>query len=158
MPCALDIIAVSGKVPSWVQSGCEEYLRRLPSTVAVRFIPVPAVKRTRGLTAAVAMRQEGRLLRQAMAERSHLIVLDEKGRRVSSRQMADHMRRWLEDNQRVAFMIGGADGLSDDLAAQAAEVWSLSALTLPHALARLVLTEQLYRSWSLLQGHPYHRG
>jgi 23S rRNA (pseudouridine1915-N3)-methyltransferase len=153
----LTILAVGNRQPDWVRAGCEEYLRRMPREIAVRVVeikPEPGGgKRRAQIQAAEKIR-----IRQALgATRQHLIALDEKGRDLTTRQFADALREWMRTGDDTAILIGGADGLDDELKTEAAELLRLSSLTLPHGLARLLLCEQLYRAASLLKNHPYHR-
>ena len=102
-------------------------------------------------------RSEAQKIRTALRAGQHVIVLDESGKTLSTRQLSGHLRRWIDAGTNVALVIGGADGLDPALRKEAAECWSLSALTLPHGLVRLLVLEQVYRAWSILSNHPYHR-
>lgn len=151
------IVAVAAKAPAWAQAACAEYLKRMPrgfetALETVRPEPRSAGKPLERLLALEAVRIRGRLPRGA-----RLVALDERGRELSSEQFASQLRRWLDDGPPTAFAIGGPDGLDPALRREAALELRLSALTLPHALAQVVLCEQLYRAASLLGGHPYHR-
>jgi 23S rRNA (pseudouridine1915-N3)-methyltransferase len=151
----LSIIAVGQRMPDWVQSGYTEYSKRLPSQFSLKLIEIPAVKR--GGNNARAIEEEGARVLQAITADTRVIVLDERGKSWQTRELSKAMDDWLHDGRDVAFVIGGADGHAESVRQRAERLWSLSALTLPHGMVRVVLAEQLYRAWSLLQGHPYHR-
>lgn len=152
------IVAVGTRMPDWVGAACGEYLKRLSRDLRVDVVEVRAEPRTGSstnretLVSAEAVRIEGAIPRGALQ-----VALDERGRAVTTRELADRLRRWTEGGRDVALLIGGPDGLAEGLRTGADETLSLSKLTLPHALARVVLVEQLYRAMSLLKGHPYHR-
>ena len=125
--------------------------------MALRFREIPAAQRSAGVTAEMVRDREGTRLLKAVPDSAWLIALDEHGTGWSSTELAGEMQNWLARHPQVMFMIGGADGLAESCRQRANSVWSLSPLTLPHALVRVVLAEQLYRAWTLVQGHPYHR-
>ncbi len=149
------VIAVGTRMPEWVQSACADYLKRLsPLKVTLAEIE-PGVRSARA--SARALTREGERLLAALRPGEHVVALDERGREFATRELA----AWLRERQRhgadLAFLIGGADGFAAAVLARADLRWSLSRLTLPHALARVLVTEQLYRAHSILSGHPYHR-
>ena len=145
-------------MPAWVASGVDTYRKRLPPQVKLELIEIsPGQRSARGPVAAAVEKEAEQLLKRA-GRADTIIALDERGAEWSSVELAEEMRGWQERASHVAFLIGGPDGLSDDGCRQHARlVWSLSRLTLPHGLVRVVLAEQLYRAWTILQGHPYHR-
>ena len=143
-------------MPGWVEDGCKEYLKRMPREVAVEIVEIKPDKRASGKNAEQVQEAESKRILEA-AGRDYLIALDEHGQEVTTLQLADRMQKWLGDGRDVALVIGGADGLHQDVKARADWLWSLSKLTLPHAMMRVLLTEQLYRAWSVLNNHPYHR-
>lgn len=151
----LSIIAVGQRMPEWVQAGYAEYSKRLPPQFALKLLEIPAVKR--GGDTRRAIDEEGSRILQAIPVTTRLIALDERGKSWRSRELASEMENWIQDGRDVAFVIGGADGHAEPVRERAERLWSLSALTLPHGMVRVVLAEQLYRAWSLLNGHPYHR-
>jgi len=132
----LSVLAVNARLPGWAEEACAEYVRRMPKGYEV---------------SRVAVKDEKRLL-ASLSKGVHVVVLDERGRDYTTRQFAGLLK------SETAFVIGGPDGLSAQVKAQAALVLRVSSFTLPHALAQVVLLEQLYRAASLLTGHPYHRG
>ena len=153
----LRIVAVGNRLPEWVYAGFAEYARRFPPELPLTLTEVRAEKRAPGLEPAVLMKREGERLLASLAGRETVIALDERGEQISTRQLAEHLQRWREASADATFLIGGADGLDAAVKTRAATQLALSRLTLPHGLARVLLAEQLYRAYSLLQGHPYHR-
>lgn len=149
------LVAVGQRMPGWVNEGFAEYSKRLRARLPLELVEIPAAKR--GGDVARAMAEEGRRLLAATRPQDHVVALDEHGRSRSSVELS----RWLGERQRagsdLVFLVGGADGFVAEVLARANERWSLSALTLPHALVRVVFAEQLYRAVTLLDGHPYHR-
>ncbi|MAY03924.1 MAG: 23S rRNA (pseudouridine(1915)-N(3))-methyltransferase RlmH [Gammaproteobacteria bacterium] len=153
----ISLIAVGSKMPDWVESGIEEYGKRLPAEFSFSIKEVPAAIRSKNSTASLAMEKEAQGIQQAIGKHDYVIALDEVGRDLNTKKLAGELRRLRDDGRDIAFVIGGADGLADSFLQTADARWSLSALTFPHPLVRVILTEQIYRAWSLLQGHPYHR-
>jgi 23S rRNA (pseudouridine1915-N3)-methyltransferase len=153
----LFIAAVGTKMPGWVETGFEEYAKRFPRDCALELIEVRAEPRTTGKTPAAMMELEATRLRQAIPPRTRLVVLDERGEDMTSRKLAERLQKWQDGGDDVAFVIGGPDGLAPAFKQGAHESMRLSSLTLPHAMVRVMLAEALYRAWSLLNNHPYHR-
>lgn len=153
----LTILAVGHKAPGWVQEGFAEYARRMPPEARVDLVEVKPEERGPGRSAERAKVLEGERILAALPQGATLIALDERGRAVTTQGLSVMLAEWMRDGTHPAFVIGGADGLSDAVKARAAKLVSLSALTLPHALVRVVLAEQLYRAWTILARHPYHR-
>jgi 23S rRNA (pseudouridine1915-N3)-methyltransferase len=153
----LHLIAVGNRMPAWVMAGFREYARRLPASWALRLVEITPVDRASGRTVLECMREEAKRIERACPPDAHIVVLDERGKGWDSKQLSQRLQRWSQDERDVAFIIGGADGVDTSLKKQADELWSLSPLTLPHALVRVVVAEQIYRAWSLLNNHPYHR-
>jgi len=153
----LTAFAVGTRMPGWVNEGVTTYQKRLPRHVQLEFREFSPAQRSAGVTAERAIHREGEQLLKALPDGAHLIALDERGRQWSSMDLARQLESWLAVQPEVVFMIGGADGLAAACKDRADSLWSLSALTLPHALVRVVLAEQIYRAWTLVQGHPYHR-
>ena len=152
------IVAVASRLPEWVEAGCREYVARMPRDFAVRRVQVKPESRTQGLPLERLLGNEAKRIADALPEGARTVVMDERGRDLSTLTFSHLLRTWLDEGLPTAFVIGGADGLQPELKARAAMSLRLSSLTLPHALAQLVLCEQLYRAASLLTGHPYHRG
>ncbi|HRH81399.1 MAG TPA: 23S rRNA (pseudouridine(1915)-N(3))-methyltransferase RlmH [Thiobacillaceae bacterium] len=152
----LHILAVGERQPDWAEAACHEYLKRMPREARVEIIPVKPEKRTGLPTDTVKAHEAARLLERC-PKGARLVALDENGRQATTRELAALMRDWQAEGRDVALLIGGADGLDAALLERAEMKLALSRLTLPHALARVLLAEQLYRAASLLAGHPYHR-
>ncbi|HHQ14722.1 MAG TPA: 23S rRNA (pseudouridine(1915)-N(3))-methyltransferase RlmH [Chromatiales bacterium] len=151
------LLAVGNRMPDWIDEGFETYRKRLPRQCELQLTEIPAVRRRSRADAGVAKVREGeRLLKSARAA-DRVIALDERGSEWTTSQLAGRLQDWQQTCSTLALLIGGPDGLSDDCLAASDERWSLSRLTLPHALVRVLVAEQLYRAWTLLQGHPYHR-
>ena len=153
----LFVAAVGTRMPDWVEAGFQEYAKRFPRDCALDLIEVRAEPRTTGKTPAAMMEQEATRLRQAIPPRTRLVILDERGEDMTSRRLAERLQKWQDGGDDVAFVIGGPDGLAPILKQSAHETMRLSSLTLPHAMVRVMLAEALYRAWSLLNNHPYHR-
>lgn len=150
------VIAVGTRMPSWVRTACDEYLTRLRGSlpIALKEIP-PASRRAGGASRALA--REGECLLAALAPAEQVIALDERGREFSTQEFAAWLAARMQQGEDLAFLIGGPDGLAAQVLARSHLRLSLSRLTLPHALARVLLTEQLYRAHCILANHPYHR-
>ncbi|KAA3629704.1 MAG: 23S rRNA (pseudouridine(1915)-N(3))-methyltransferase RlmH [Proteobacteria bacterium] len=153
----IHLIAVGTRMDDWVNSAYEEYARRLPPSCALRLIEVPAGKATKNSLVERRIAAEGERQLAVIPANAHVVILDERGREWDTRQCAGRLERWLADGRDVALLVGGADGLAAACRERAEESWSLSRLTLPHPLVRVIVAEQLYRAWSLLNHHPYHR-
>jgi 23S rRNA (pseudouridine1915-N3)-methyltransferase len=153
----LRILAVGHKMPAWVEQGCTEYLKRMPREASVEIVEIKPDKRAAGKGGDQVREAEAERLLEA-AGRDYLIVLDEHGKEPTTLQLAERMQQWMQDGRDVALTIGGADGLHQKVLQAADWHWSLSKLTLPHGMVRVMLAEQLYRAWSVINNHPYHRG
>jgi 23S rRNA (pseudouridine1915-N3)-methyltransferase len=150
------VIAVGTRMPSWVRSACDEYLVRLRGSLAVALTEIePASRRAGGAPRAVA--REGERLLAALLPADHVIALDERGRELTTRELAAWLGSRMQQGEDLAFLIGGPDGLAPEVLARSNYTLALSRLTLPHALARVLLAEQLYRAHCILANHPYHR-
>ncbi|MCU0842639.1 MAG: 23S rRNA (pseudouridine(1915)-N(3))-methyltransferase RlmH [Thiobacillaceae bacterium] len=152
----LTLLAVGDKLPAWAEAACAEYVKRMPREARVEIVAVKAEKRT-GLPAEQVKAAEASRLLDRCPKGALLVALDEHGRQVSTRELGEQLAGWMASGRDVALLIGGADGLAPEILAKAELRLALSRLTLPHALARVLLAEQLYRAASLLAGHPYHR-
>lgn len=150
------VVALGHRMPGWVGAGVDDYAKRLPREWALEFVELKPEPRDRGRNLEQMLAAEATRIATACAG-FRTIALDERGAAWSTRELADHIRRWQDAGHDIAFVIGSADGLHADIKRHAAAVVALSAMTLPHALVRVVLAEQLYRAASLLAGHPYHR-
>jgi 23S rRNA (pseudouridine1915-N3)-methyltransferase len=151
------LIAVGQRPPEWVMDGFHDYARRLPRDMPLELIEIAAADR-RQTSATRARELEAQRLLGRIGAQDWVIALDERGAAWSTLELADKLDDWRMQGRDVAFLVGGADGLDAGCLERADAVLSLSAMTMPHALVRVVLAEQLYRAWSVLAGHPYHRG
>ncbi len=152
----LRVVALGHRMPDWVGAGWSDYARRLPPDFQLELVELKPEPRDRGRPVAQLLAAEA--LRIAAACRgARVVALDERGQPWTTRALAERLARWRDDGETVAFVVGSADGLAATVKDGAAAVVSLSALTLPHGLVRVMLAEQLYRATSLLAGHPYHR-
>jgi len=151
------LIAVGERQPSWVDAAVESYVTRLPPQWRFSVDTVATARRSRSGNAAAAVSDEGERILSKLGRDEQLVLLDERGRQIDSTALAGRLAAWQSGGRDLSFVIGGPDGVSDECRRRADFVWSLSALTLPHGIARVLLVEQLYRAWSLGAGHPYHR-
>jgi len=154
----IHLIAVGSRMPGWVQQGYEEFSKRLPPELSPRLVEIAPGRRGKGADLKRAIRQEGERMLKAIPKGGRAIALDVQGSAWSTERLAESLRQWQAQGRDLALLVGGPDGLAPDCLRAAEERWSLSPLTLPHPLVRVVLAEQLYRAWSILVGHPYHRG
>lgn len=154
----LSVLAVGHRMPAWVTAGFEEYARRMPREMPLQLKELkPAQRSSAAGDTARWLQTEAERIQAAVPAGALRVVLDEHGRTFPTRVLAEELARWRGEGRDVAFIIGGADGLAPEIKKGAGLLWSLSPLTLPHALVRVVLAEQLYRAASMLAGHPYHR-
>jgi 23S rRNA (pseudouridine1915-N3)-methyltransferase len=150
------VVAVGQRQPTWAQTAYSEFEKRFPPEMRLELHAVKAEVRGQK-TAAQLMSAEAARLQTALPKGVRRVVLDERGTRVTTMQLADRMKAWMRDGRDVALLIGGPDGLDDALKATADETLRLSELTLPHAFVRVLLAEALYRAWTVMVNHPYHR-
>ncbi len=154
----IHLIAIGDRMPRWVQDGYTDYAKRLPAECQLRLIEIPAGKRGKNANLTRLQRDESARMRGAIPKGAVVVAMEVSGKAWSTEELAAQLRAWLQQGRDIALLVGGPEGL--DAAAQSAaeQHWSLSPLTLPHPLVRIVVAEQLYRAWSILQNHPYHRG
>jgi 23S rRNA (pseudouridine1915-N3)-methyltransferase len=151
----ITVLAIGQRQPRWADEACADYLKRFPPEFGVVLRELKAEPRDRQSRERV-LAAEAQRLRAAVPAGARLVALDERGKTVSTREFAALLQRWRDRGEAIAFAIGGPDGLAADVK-DGAQLLRLSDLTLPHALARVILLEQLYRGWSILANHPYHR-
>ena len=151
------LLAVGDRQPSWVDEAFARYTERYPREWKFRLDTISTVRRSKNNKSRQAKAAEGESILAKLADDEQLVLLDERGRQLSSKELATRLSGWQADGRNLCFVIGGPDGVAEAVRQRADWVWSLSALTLPHGLARALLAEQLYRAWSLQTGHPYHR-
>ena len=144
-------------MPAWVETGYADFARRMPRELPIQILEIKAEPRTTGKSVEAMMAAEAARIEAALPPRCRRVILDERGQDLTTRELARRLEAWLAGGEDVALIVGGPDGLDPALKASAAESLRLSSLTLPHALVRPLLAEALYRAWSLLKNHPYHR-
>ena len=153
----LSLIAVGTKMPAWVEAGTQEYKKRLPRDFEMNIIEIPMSQRSKSTDLKRAMAKEGEASLQAVGKGDYIVALDVLGQALSTEKLAAKVNTVKDSGRNLSFLIGGPDGLAPECLQRADARWSLSALTLPHPIVRVVMAEQLYRAWSLLNNHPYHR-
>lgn len=151
------LIAIGDKMPAWIEAGFTEYAKRLQHTCPLILHDIPAGKRGKNADIARITEKEGQAMLACIPQGSHVIALDVKGKAWSTEQLATHLGQWQLNHTDVCLLIGGPEGLAPACHERATQLWSLSALTFPHPLVRVIVAEQLYRAWSILNHHPYHR-
>lgn len=151
------VIAVGTRMPAWVRTACQDYLARLGVHLNISVVEIEPGVRTAGGTPDKAMATEAKRLLAALRPGEHIVALDERGAQFSTRELAAWLGARKQSGEDVALLVGGPDGFAPEVLARSHARWSLSKLTLPHALVRVVLAEQLYRAQSILDNHPYHR-
>jgi len=152
------LLSVGRRIPGWVDAGYREYAKRLPPECCLQLVEIEPAHRGRSGSTEVARRVECERILTAIPKGVRVIALDVRGRLRSTEQLAEELAGWMADRRDVALLVGGPDGLAEPCLARSHALWSLSPLTFPHPLVRVILAEQLYRAWSVLRGHPYHRG
>lgn len=153
----IEIISVGKRMPDWVDEGFKSYIKRMPHEIEISLTEIALPKRTKSASIDNLIEQEGKEMLAAIPKGGRIIALDERGKGWSSQALADELQRWRESGETPCLLIGGPDGLTPACLEKAERRWSLSPLTLPHPLVRILLAEQLYRAWSILAHHPYHR-
>lgn len=153
----LTIIGVGSKMPAWVEQGYNEYVKRLPRELTPKLIELPLAARSKTSNVEKTRESEGQQILSTIDKDDRAIMLDVLGRSFATEKLAEKLQQWQMDGRNVALVIGGPDGLSQACLERADERWSLSPLTLPHPLVRVLLAEQLYRAWTITQHHPYHK-
>ncbi|ORU91978.1 MAG: 23S rRNA (pseudouridine(1915)-N(3))-methyltransferase RlmH [Cycloclasticus sp. symbiont of Bathymodiolus heckerae] len=153
----LKILAVGQKMPGWVASGYQEYAKRMPRECSLELIEIAPGKRTKQSNLPKVVEDEGKRILSTIKQSDYVVALEVKGRQWSTEGLAKKLADWQGVTPSIVFIIGGPDGLSSECLKRANEQWCLSQLTFPHPLVRVVLVEQLYRGWSLMNNHPYHR-
>ncbi|ART83280.1 23S rRNA (pseudouridine(1915)-N(3))-methyltransferase RlmH [Oceanisphaera profunda] len=153
----IQLVAVGTKMPAWVTTGFQEYQRRFPRDLPLELIEISAGKRGKNADIERILQREGEQMLAAVSKSARIVTLDIPGRPWTTPQLAGELERWQMDGRDVAILIGGPEGLSPACKAAAEQSWSLSTLTLPHPLVRVIAAESLYRAWSVNNNHPYHR-
>jgi 23S rRNA (pseudouridine1915-N3)-methyltransferase len=153
----IQLIAVGNRMPSWVTDGYHDYAKRLPRECELVLREINPGKRGKNADIARIREEEGERVLSALGRDDRVIALEVGGKAWSTADLAEQLASWQRHGQRVSLLVGGPEGLSDSCRQRASQQWSLSPLTLPHPLVRVILAEQIYRAWSLLNRHPYHR-
>ena len=151
------LIAVGNKMPKWVTEGYDEYAKRLPKDFALELVEIPMSPRGKNTDITKAIRKEGDSMLEAIPSGDKVIAMEVLGKEWSTNQLADQTELWRMDGYNVSLLVGGPDGLDPRCTDLADQTWSLSRLTLPHPMVRVILAEQIYRAWTLMNNHPYHR-
>jgi len=153
----IKLLAVGGKIPAWVTTGFNEYNKRMPGEMSVELIEIPLGHRGKGADLGRAIKREGDAMLALIPATDWVVALEVTGKTWSTEQLAGQMEKWQMNGSNLCLLIGGPDGLDPRCSARSDQKWSLSALTLPHPMVRILLSEQLYRAWTVIQGHPYHK-
>jgi 23S rRNA (pseudouridine1915-N3)-methyltransferase len=153
----IHLISVGNRMPGWVQQGYDEYAKRLPRECALILKEITPGKRGKNSDVARIVKEEGDRIIAAIPQYAHIVSLDIPGKAWTTLELSQSLKRWQDSGQNVALLMGGPEGLADSVKTLAKESWSLSPLTFPHPLVRIIVAEQLYRAWSVLNNHPYHR-
>jgi len=154
----IKLIAVGTKMPKWVDLGFHEYVQRMPSLCELELVEIAAKKRGKNADTVRILRDEAQAIKAAIPNGSLVIALDRKGKVVDTLLLAKHLQNWIDENQNVAILIGGPEGIDENYLASINQTWTLSAMTFAHPLVRVMVAEQLYRAWSINANLPYHRG
>ncbi|MDT8452537.1 MAG: 23S rRNA (pseudouridine(1915)-N(3))-methyltransferase RlmH [Gammaproteobacteria bacterium] len=154
----IHLVAAGHKMPAWVDLACADFLKRLPPELKLTQLLIPTIKRGKNADIQRIVRDESRLLLAAVPANSQIVALDVRGKRITTEKLSGILDNWMQQGQDIALIIGGPDGVSEELLQKAVLKISLSDLTFPHPLVRVIVVEQLYRAWSILNNHPYHRG
>jgi 23S rRNA (pseudouridine1915-N3)-methyltransferase len=151
------LIAVGERMPAWVTAGFEEYRKRLGPECMLQLVEIPPEKRGSNQNTLRILQKEADRIMAAVPRDCHIVALERQGKSWSTENLADKLRQWLQGGRDIALLIGGPEGLADEIRQRADELWSLSALTFPHPLVRVMVAEQVYRAYSILKNHPYHK-
>ncbi|MGD8483933.1 MAG: 23S rRNA (pseudouridine(1915)-N(3))-methyltransferase RlmH [Thioalkalispiraceae bacterium] len=153
----IHLIAMGQRMPAWVNQGVDEFIKRMPPECRIKVVEIPASKRTKSSDLKRLMQQEGEKMLSAIPKGALLVALDVNGKHWSTEELSRHLDDWLQGGRDVAMLIGGPEGLAPECLEKAELRLSLSRMTLPHPLVRIMLSEQLYRAMSILKKHPYHK-
>ena len=153
----IHLIAIGQRMPNWVNDAFDDYAKRLPADYELILKALPAEKRSKTANTQNIMEKESEALLAACPSDSHCIALDRQGKSVDTQSLASALQAWHDESQNIALLIGGPEGISRRCLEQSNTIWSLSKLTLPHPLVRVLLAKQIYRAFSILSHHPYHR-
>lgn len=153
----IQLITAGTRRPAWERDGFDTYARRLPRECALTLVEIPIERRGANADVARLVEREGERMLAKVARGARVVALDERGTAFDTRALAARLQAWLTEGRDLALLVGGPDGLAPACTSAAELRWSLSPLTFPHGLARILVAEQIYRAWTVLTGHPYHR-
>jgi len=153
----IHLIVVGNRMPTWVSQGYEEFARRMPSECRLNLIEIPPAKRTKAADIKRLVRQEGERIMEALPKNVLVVALDVIGQQWRTEELAQQLDDWMQEGRDIALLVGGPDGLAPACREKADRSWSLSPLTFPHPLVRIIVAEQLYRATTILKHHPYHK-
>ena len=153
----LTLLTVGKRMPEWINAGVQEYIKRFPPEFSVKIIEISPGKRGKNTPKEKVIKEEALSILSGIPKNNYVIALDERGKQFDTVTLSKKIETWMQNGMDITFVIGGADGLDSSVTNSADSTWSLSSFTLPHALVRVFLVEQLYRAWSILKNHPYHR-
>ena len=153
----LNLIAVGKRMPIWVDTAFIEYSKRLPKNINFNLTEITPANRNKNRNSDESKKIEEKKINAVISSDDLVIALDVKGKLISSLSLSKKLNTWIDNQQQISILFGGADGLSSSIKKTADEIWSLSEMTLPHGLVRIIIIEQLYRAWSIISNHPYHR-
>lgn len=153
----VNLIAIGTKMPNWINEGFATYAKRLPHSLQLHLIEVEGPKHHKNGSISQWMEQEAERLLAAVPANNVIIALDRQGKAINSGGLAETLQEHQDSGRDISLLVGGPEGLAESCLKQANRIWSLSDLTLPHALVRVVVAEQIYRAWSIMSRHPYHR-
>jgi 23S rRNA (pseudouridine1915-N3)-methyltransferase len=153
----IKLIAVGSRMPRWVEDGWQEYAKRMPAELSLDLVEIPLTTRGKNADVTRMIRQEGEAMLSKVGPGERIVTLEVQGRPWSTEQLAVELDKWRLDARTVNLMVGGPEGLAAEVQARSEQRWSLSPLTLPHPLVRILIGEQIYRAWTVLSGHPYHK-
>ncbi|MCL5041739.1 MAG: 23S rRNA (pseudouridine(1915)-N(3))-methyltransferase RlmH [Gammaproteobacteria bacterium] len=151
------LISVASRMPRWVEQGYQEYAKRMPPELPLELVEIPLSNRGKNADVARLMKREGEQMLAATQPGERIVTLEVNGREWSTETLAEQLDNWRLDARTVNLMVGGPEGLAEPVRQASEQRWSLSPLTLPHPLVRILLAEQLYRAWTILNRHPYHK-
>jgi 23S rRNA (pseudouridine1915-N3)-methyltransferase len=153
----IHLIAIGQKMPAWVKQGYDEYARRMTLECQIKLVEIPSGKRSKSADIKRILQLEGERMLAAIPKGAEVIALDVKGKDWNTEAVASQMKNWMQTGHDVALLVGGPEGLAPACIERAKQKWSLSRLTYPHPLVRIILAEQLYRATTILKNHPYHK-
>lgn len=154
----IHLITIGQQLPTWVNTAYDEYAKRMPRDYQLILHQLPMTRRSKSVNLRQVIAKESHVLLSACPPHSYRIALDRQGSMIDTEQIAANLVQWHDHAQNISLLIGGPDGVSPEMLQQVETIWSLSALTLPHPFVRILIAEQIYRAWSILSNHPYHRG